>query len=211
MVPPSTLSRRILLASVGTGLATALAGCSGSDTHQSSSDDGTLVNNHVTKIARSSSKQPPIIASRENTDSAENDEETSSPAESLTRDVIETENDAADLEFAEEATNIAAVRRLVAETAYANESVLLYQTRIRECYQLQLNYITRDDVDGDPHVEFCQVIREAEVECERNARNHVAAAVRLPFSSNEYGGFSVGSGGSCDPIPERYQNESESP
>lgn len=208
MLPPSTHSRRTLLAGVGAGLATALAGCSGSETHQSSPVGGTLVTDHTVAMTRSD-EQPPIIAPQETTTGAGSVDESSPPPEPRSLDVVESESDTEALAYAEDATNVTAVRRLVAETAYASESVLLYRTRIGECYRLQLNYITRDD-DGGPNVQFCQAIRQAEIDCERNGRNHVAAAVRLPFPGDEYGGFSVGSGGSCDPIPERYPNESES-
>jgi hypothetical protein len=211
MVLPATLSRRKLLSGMGVGLAVALSGCSGSETDRLSSEGGTVVTDHATEIVRSGGEQPPIIALRENTNSAENGEETPPSAESFTQAVIESENDAEGIEFAEDATNLAAVRHLVTETAYASESVFLYQTPIGECYDLQLNYITRDEVDGDLDIEFCRVIREAAVDCERDARNHVAAAVRLPFPADEYKGFSAGGGPGCDPIPERYRNESGSP
>lgn len=209
MIPPSTPSRRTLLAGVGATLATTLAGCSSSETHQSSPGNGTLVTNYMAAMTRSGSEQPPIVAPRENTGGVGTADEASTTSEPLSLHVVQSESDAEALAFADGATNVAAVRRLVAETAYASESVLLYQTRINECYRLQLNYVTRDD-DGSPNVQFCRVVRDAEVDCERNARNHVAAAVRLPTPGDEYGSFSVGSGGSCDQIPEPYRNESES-
>ncbi|WP_226023673.1 hypothetical protein [Halomicrobium salinisoli] len=210
MVPPSRPSRRAILAGVSAGFATAFAGCSGSETHESSPDGGTLVTDHTVAMARSTSDQPPIVGSRETTGNAGNADEPSPTPEPLSLHAVESESDAEALAFAEDATNVAAVRRLVAETAYASESVLLYQTRVGECHRLQLNYVARDGDDGDPDVEFCQVIRDAEVDCEREARDYVAAAVRLPFPGEEYSGFSGGGGGSCGPIPERYRTESES-
>lgn len=209
MRPPSTSSRRTLLAGVGAGLATALAGCSGSETRQSPSGDGTLVTDYTAAIARSSGDRPPIVAPRANGRDAGDADEASPTPEPLSHRVIASDAEAEALEFAEGATNAAAVRRLVAETAYANESVLLYQRRIGECYGLQVNYVTRDE-DGSPDVQFCRVIRDAEVACEREVRDYVAAAIRLPFPGDEYGGLSVGSGGGCDPIPERYRNGSAS-
>lgn len=211
MVPPSTTSRRALLTGVGTGLATVLAGCSGSETHQSSPDDGTLVTDYTVAMARSAGEQPPIVAPQENTDAAESGDEDSQTPDPRSLHVVKSESDAEALAFAEDATNVAAVRRLVAETDYASESVLLRQTRIGECYRLKLNYVARDDDGGSPNVEFCQVIRDAEIDCERDAYDHVAAAVRLPFPGDEYSGFSVGGSGSCGPVPEQYRTESESP
>jgi hypothetical protein len=206
MVP--TPSRRALLAALSAGVVTALAGCSASETHNSPPDDGTLVTDYTAAMTRSSGERPPVVAPREDTSDAGNAEETSATPEPLSLHAIESEGDAAEVEFAPDATNVAAVRQLVSETAYASESVLVYQTRIGECYRLTLNYVTRD-ADGDPDIDFCQVIRDAHTACERRAHDHVAAFVRLPFPGSEYGGLSVGSGGRCDPIPERYRNESD--
>lgn len=207
MVPTSsTPSRRALLTGIGAGLATALAGCSASESHQSPPEDGTLVTDYSTAKTRSPTEQPPVVAPRDDEKAADG---TSTTAEPLSLHVIESEEDAATLEFAEDASDVSAVRRLVAETAYASESVLLYQAPINECYRLKLNYVTKD-TDGQPSVEFCQVVRDATTECERDARDHVAAFVRLPFPADEYNGYSVSGGGDCNPIPERYQNESES-
>jgi len=203
---PSTTSRRALLAGLGASVATALAGCSASESHQSPPEDGTLVTDYVTAKTRRPTNQPPVVAPRE--DDAAAGDETSTTAEPLSLHVIDSQDGAAALEFAADGSDVAAVRRLVAETAYASESVLVYQTRIPECYELQLNYVTRDG-DGQPSVEFCQVVRDATVECERDASDHVAAFVRLPFPADEYSGYSVGGGGGCDPIPDRYRNESD--
>ncbi|WP_323677245.1 hypothetical protein [Halorubellus sp. PRR65] len=206
MVPtPSTPSRRALLAGIGAGLATALAGCSASEPHQSPPEDGTLVTDYVAAKTHSPTDRP-VVAPRD--DEAVGGEATTT-ADPLSFHVIESESAAEALEFAEDATGVAAVRRLVAETAYSDESVLLYQTRIGECYRFQLNYVAKD-IDGDPRIDFCRVVRDATFDCERDARDYVAAFVRLPFPADEYSGFSVSSGGSCDPIPDRYQNESES-
>lgn len=206
MVPiPSTPSRRALLTGIGAGLATALAGCSASESHQSPPEDGTLVTDYSTAKTRSPTEQPPVVAPRD--DDAAGGEATTT-ADPLSFHVIESESAAEALEFAADATDAAAVRRLVAETAYADESVLLYQTRIGECYRFQLNYVAKD-TDGDPRIDFCRVVRDATFDCERDARNYVATFVRLPFPADEYSGFSTSSGGSCDPIPDRYQNESD--
>lgn len=208
MIPPSTTRRRTVLTGMGASLAAALAGCSGAETHRSSPADGTLVTDYTAAITRSSGERPPIVAPRSNRGDG-NDATDSPTPEPLSSHVVGSQSEAEALEFAEDATNAAAVRRLVAETTYASESVLLYQTPIGECYRLKVNYVTRDD-DGSPNVQFCRVIRDADVDCERNARDVVAAAVRLPIPRDEYSSFAVGSGGSCDPVPERYRNKSES-
>lgn len=208
MVPtekPSATSRRSFLTGVSVGIATALAGCSGSETRDShpGSDGGTPVTDYSTATTRSPGDRPPIVVPREDAG-----DETAT-AEPLYTHVVESEQDANALEFAEDATNVAAVRRLIAETAYESESVLLYQTRIGECYRREVNYVRRD-ADGDPDVDFCRVVRDADVDCDRRARDYFTNAVRLPFPGDEFGGFSIGSGGSCDPVPERDSNGGES-
>jgi len=205
MFSPSTPSRRAVLAGIGSGLAASVAGCSGSESRQSPPADGAIVTDHAAVMTRSTSDRPPIVAPRESTDTDESADDTAS--DPLTSHVIGSESGSEAVAFAGDATNVAAVRRLISETAYASESVLLYQTRVRDCYTLQLNYVARDD-DGSPDVQFCHVIRDAEVDCERDAWDHVAAAVRLPFPDDEYSGLSIGTGGSCGRIPSRY-NESE--
>ncbi|WP_049980192.1 hypothetical protein [Halolamina rubra] len=211
MAPPSTPSRRALLAGVGAGIATGLAGCSGSETSTSEypPDEDSLVTDYTAAIARSSTDRPPITHRPTEADGDGDNDDASSTPNPVSNSVLESEDDASELVFAEHATNVDAARRLVAETAYDSESVFVYQRPIGECYELEVNYVTRD-ADGDPSVQLCRVIRDAEVDCERNARDHVAVAVRLPFPADEYSGFSIGSGGSCDPIPEESRNGSES-
>lgn len=206
MFSPSIPSRRGLLAGVGSGLAAVLAGCSGSDSRRSPPDSGTIITGHTAVMTRSPGERPPIVAPRSSTETAESDDETAS--DPLSSHIVESESGSEALEFAADAANVAAVRRLVAETTYASESVLLYQTGIRECYGLRLNYVARDD-DGSPNLQFCRVIRDAAVDCERDAREYVAAAVRLPFPADEFNGLSIGTGGGCGRIPSRY-NGSES-
>ncbi|WP_151102545.1 MULTISPECIES: hypothetical protein [unclassified Haloarcula] len=160
-------------------------------------------------MTRSPGEQPPVVAPTKDSDGTGHNENTSPTPKPLSLHTVSSEDAAEALEFGVNARNVAAVRRLVAETAYSNESVLVYQTRVGECHRLKLNYITRD-ADEDPNLQFCRMIRDAHISCERGARDHVAAFVRLPFPADEYDGVSVGSGGGCDPVPDRYRNGSES-
>ncbi|WP_435115704.1 hypothetical protein [Halolamina sp. C58] len=204
MVPSETTAsetaRRSFLTGV-VGVAAALAGCSASDSHRSPPEDGTIVTDHVTATTRAPGDQPPIVAPRDDTGGGSTDG--TSTAEPLSLHTVESESDAEAFEFAEDATNVAAARRLLAETAYDSESVFVFQTRVGECYRLKLNYVTRSG-DGDPNLQFCRVIRDAHTACERGAFDRTAALVRLPFPGEEYDGLSAGSGGSCGPIPDRY-------
>jgi len=202
----SKTARRGFLAGV-VGVATALAGCSASESHRSPPESGTVVTDYVATTMRSAGDRPPIVAPREDTGGGSTDG--SSTPEPITLHTVESESDAEAVEFADDATNVAAARRLLAETAYDSESVFVFQTRVGECYRLRLNYVTRDD-DGDPNLQFCRVIRDAHTACERGAFDRAATLVRLPFPGDEYSGLSAGSGGSCDPIPERYNGSDSS-
>ncbi|GAB7013017.1 hypothetical protein ACFQEQ_14370 [Halolamina salina] len=209
MVPSETTASKTARRSFLTGavgVAAALAGCSGSESHSSPPEDGTIVTDHVTATTRSTGDRPPIVAPREDAGGNTDD---GSTAEPITLHTVESEDGAEAFEFAEDATNVAAARRLLAETDYDSESVFVFQTRIGECYRLKLNYVTRGD-DGDPNIQFCRVIRDAHTACEREASDHTAALVRLPFPADGYDGLSAGSGGSCDPIPDRYNGSDSS-
>lgn len=202
---PST-TRRALLRGVGTAAVGALAGCSASETHGSAPPDGgTLLTDYAVATTRTTGERPPVLTPREDGERAD----ASTTADPLSLESVESESEAAAFELADGATNAAAVRRLLDETAYANESVLAYQTRVGECYRLSVSYVARD-ADGSPDVQFCRVVRDAHTDCERDERDHVAAFVRLPFPADDYNGLAVGSGGHCDPVPERYRNGSES-
>ncbi|MFW5948218.1 MAG: hypothetical protein ACOCSD_01300 [Halolamina sp.] len=190
-------------------LSTALAGCSGSETNQSPPDEGTLVTDYTAATARAPESQPPIVTRQVTDDGAGNAEEASTTAEPVGFHTIESEDDASAIEVADDATDAAAVRRLLAETDYERESVLISQTQLGECYRLEVNYVGRD-ANGTPDVDFCQVVRDAETACDRDARDHVAMFVRLPFPGDEYSGFSHGGGGSCGKVPEEYRTEGES-
>lgn len=204
---PSTTTRRTLLAAAGAGLAAALAGCSASESHESPPDDGTLVTDHTAATTRSPDEDPPIVRPREAADGGVTTD-TAAP-EPISLHTVESREGAETFAFAEDATNAAAVRRLLAETNYDEESVFVYQTVIGECYRLRLNYVARD-ADGGPDLQFCRVIRDAHTACDREASDHAAAFVRLPFPGDEYSGLSAGFGGSCDRIPEPYRNGSDS-
>ena len=203
MVPPATPSRRALLI----GIAAGLAGCSGTESSTNEyPPDGSLVTDYTVEIARSSTDAPPITQAPTDDDGDADDASTPDP---VSNRVLESESDAAELVFDDDAMNAAAARRLVAETNYASESVFVYQRPVGECYRLKVNYVTRAD-DGDPNVQLCRVIRDAGIDCERDAYDHEAVAVRLPFPADEYNGFSVGGGGSCDPAPQQSRNGSDS-
>jgi hypothetical protein len=196
-----TPSRRALLASVGTGATALLAGCAGDDSTGTTTDKypGERIAEYTVEFTRSTGDRPPVVAVSADDGTTAGDRAGSTP--DPTRSLTLAERDDADaVEFAPDARNVAAVRRLLAETGFTDECVFLYQTTIRECYRLKLNYVSRD-ADGDPNLDFCTVIRDADTACEQDSRDYVATFVRLPFPSDEVGGYSIGRGSSCDPGP----------
>lgn len=200
-----TPSRRALLASVGTGATALLAGCAGDDSPETITDryPGERIAEYTVEFTRSTGDRPPVVAvsADDGTTAGDGAGSTPDPTRSLT---LAERDDADAVEFAPDATNVAAVRRLLAETGFTDECVFLYQTTIGECHRLELNDVSRD-ADGDPNLDFCTVIRDADVACEREAREYVAAFVRLPFPGEEVGGYSVGRGSSCDPVPGEHR------
>jgi hypothetical protein len=196
-----TPSRRALLASVGTGATALLAGCAGDDSPGTITDRylGERIAEYTVEFTRSTGDRPPVVAvsADDGTTAGDGAGSTPDPTRSLT---LAERDDADAVEFAPDATNVAAVRRLLAETGFTDECVFLYQTTIGECHRLELNDVSRD-ADGDPSLDFCTVIRDADVACEREAREYVAAFVRLPFPGDQVGGYAIGRGSSCDPGP----------
>lgn len=132
MVPPSTPSRRALLAGVGAGIATSLTGCSGSDSSQSTPDGGTLVTDYTVVVARTNRDQPPICAPRERSDDGGSTDESSPTPEPVGTLVVESESDAGELVVDEDAIKSATVRRFLAETTYTAQSVVIFQRQVRE-------------------------------------------------------------------------------
>lgn len=204
-----TPSRRALLAGTGAGLAGLLAGCTSPDSRSPEPEDGVLVTGYTVERTRSQSDRPPVVNPAADPDSAGSGDRTATSPDPLGLHTVGSQRAATELEIRSEATNAAGARRLLDETSYDSESVVVYQTPVAECYRLKLNYVSRDS-DGSPDLDFCQVIRDAHTACRRDARDYVAALVRLPWPGEAYDGFSVGSGGDCDPIPPAYRTGSES-
>jgi hypothetical protein len=194
-----TPSRRAILASLGTGATALLAGCGGGDSTGTPTQRATPIEQYTAELTRSTGDRPPVRGLSGDRDTAGSDEATPTPEPTFSR-TLASADDAVAVEFTDGATNVAAVRSLLTETTFTDECVFVYQTRVRACYRLQLNYVSRDP-DGDPSFEFCTVIRDADVACERERTDYVAAFVRLPFPGEEVGGYSVGRGSSCDPVP----------
>lgn len=203
---PASPSRRRLLASLGAGVATTLAGCTSPDTDPPDDDDATRITEYTAVTARSTVDRPAVVVPTTSRDDGTAAETTPQP-EPVETTAIGRRAAATELRFTPATTNVTAARRLLAETDFESESVFVYQTRISECYRLRLDAVSRS-AHGDPDLDFCQVIRDAHTACEREATDYVAALVRLPVPATEYDGFSVSSGGRCDPSPEPTGSES---
>ncbi|GGM62415.1 hypothetical protein J2752_001519 [Halarchaeum rubridurum] len=193
-----TPSRRSLLHATGGALAAALAGCSARE-RDHGAERGRLLDDVPHATLRTTGARPPLVGPTDDDGD-------------LSLGTVGSDADAAKLSYATDAlgaSEVAAARRLVAETAFERESILVSQTGIDACYRRRLQYVALD-ADGDPDVQFCRVVRDAHTPCERDERHHAAVLVRLPLAADEYGSHTVGYGGRCGPVPERYRNESES-
>lgn len=84
-------------------------------------------------------------------------------------------------------------------TDLESKSVYLLQRPIGECYVPRLVGVFRegDGVDAD----FCRDLRPADVECDVDARDVVAVAIRLPFAGDEFSGVGSGWSRGCEHRP----------
>jgi hypothetical protein len=138
-------------------------------------------------MTHSTGERPPIVAPREDSGDAGNAAETSATPEPLSIQTIESESGAAAFEFADDATNVAAVRRLVSEATYASESVLVDQTRIGEYYRVNYPTPTRSRLrrsllrsEAPPHITLRRISPSARDD-EVTAANEIGRASSDPL------------------------------
>jgi hypothetical protein len=104
------------------------------------------------------------------------------------------ERDALDLADGEAGTTIA---NFLAETDFATESVMLWQSGVDECHEIRLRSVTLKDGDRDPHLDFCRARRPADVACDVEAKETVAYAVRFPIDGREINSHGSGMSSRC--------------
>lgn len=112
---------------------------------------------------------------------------------------VTSTDDFEELTFASDSEAAAELEQFVAATDLASSSVLLQFQTIRECYELRLRGVWRED-DG-LETDYCSTLRSAAVECSRDQRDTVGVAIRLPFSLADLTSFSSGLSSGCESEP----------
>lgn len=203
MVP--TTRRRLLSGSVA--LLAALAGCNGSRTSSTRSEPNRPENverDPETRAVRVSGDGPAAWLPREESGDAEttdaDDGETPSPP-SRQHGFVASAEAAERLRIAE-ADGVEEARRFVEATDFETETVYFETRRVRECYSLELCYVTWSATEID--TQYGSYPRDAEVDCETEAesgersRETTAWFIRVPDDLDPEAVTSHGSGWGSD-------------
>lgn len=196
-------SRRHALQAVATAGALALAGCS-SETSRSRSlpPDREPVTDYEATLVRNTDGEPVFVDPEDESGDESSDDEEGTGEETgdvpraystvmhLTGDEELDRLQFRDVQGASELTSF------LRATDLESESVYLLQRAIGECYEPRLVGVAREDngVDAD----FCRELRPADVDCDADAHDVIAIAIRLPFPGEEFSGLGTGWGSSCD-------------
>lgn len=182
-------SRRHALRTVAGTATLALAGCGGVPT--GSDDDLPVLRERITDVevttARNTGGDPLFVAGGSDTD---RDDGSRSPH---VREIhhLTDESDLERLRFRDGAADL---RGFVTATDLESNSVYLVQRPIGECYVPRLRAVFREDdgVDAD----FGRDLRPADFECDADACDMVAVAVRLPLAGDGFHSVGFSSWGS---------------
>lgn len=114
---------------------------------------------------------------------------------------VSSSSDLEDVSFASDSDAAAELLSFVEATDFESSSVLLQGSEVRECYELRLRGVFRED-DG-LETDYCSSLRSADVECDQESRDTVAVAIRVPFSLANASGFGSSWGSRChrEPLP----------
>lgn len=103
---------------------------------------------------------------------------------------------AAAVEFDREPAGTDDVRAFLEETDYEEETVVVSQEPVGECYERRFDYLVADEDDFD--LEFCGVMRPATVACEVGREEMQSTFVRVPYPYDQPPTTAgVGEGSSC--------------
>lgn len=168
-------SRRRALHALGATAAAALAGCNAQTSDSGAFDEppgrqrGEPVTDYELRKVRAFDLEPLFWRGERGTENEPR------PAGHL---FVGSEGDLEDLMFAD-ADPAAALASFVRGTDFESESVLVHERPVRECYDIRLRGVWREE-DG-VQTSFCSTLRPADVACSRDAQQTVALAIRLPF------------------------------
>lgn len=187
-------SRRRALHALGATAAAALAGCNGRDDSGGFDEPpgrqpGEPVTDYELRKVHTSGTDPLFW---EGERSADGERRASGYVH------VGSEDDLDDVTFAD-SDPAAELAAFVRETGFGDESVLVQARPVRECYDLRLRGVWREE-DG-LQMAFCSSLRSADAACDRDAERTVGVAVRLPFPDEGFNSYGSQWSSDCDRGP----------
>ncbi|GAB3663486.1 hypothetical protein GCM10028856_01260 [Halopiger thermotolerans] len=208
-----TISRRRLLATAGSTLALAVAGCAGSDgsgttVEHSTSDGTTLESSHEYESI--------AVRAAENESFVHRDEEAAEAADdrdgyrsSWKRVFVVDDEAAAALRIETNERDANRIREFVEATDFENASIVVEQRPIEDCYRRRLLAV---QAGGDEvRTEYCQTLKDATTPCEAGKELIEAIVIRVHRPYDEApSSFSSSESHACRDARRaaRYGNES---
>lgn len=184
-----SLTRREALVAASTGIAV-LAGCSSYDQRRSTEPaEKTEIDYEFERVR--SKTEPVLFWTGERSEITENDPRKRNGYEFITRNTS-----FADVSFS--STDVGdRLQSFASETNFETESIFLYSTGVSECQDLTLQSVTVAEDTGNPHLDFCQSVRAASVECSEDVDHTIGYAVRLPIDGSDSSGSGTGMSHGC--------------
>lgn len=112
---------------------------------------------------------------------------------------LSSTEDVEELAFAGDSDAAGELASFVRETDYESASVLLNSRGVRECYELQLRGVWREE-DG-VQASFCERLRPADAACDADSEVAVGVAIRLPFAGDDFSGHGSRWSSTCESPP----------
>ena len=181
-------SRRRALQAVATAGAAALAGCEGETSRSGDalSDRRDRVTDYEAVHVRQTDDEPVFVTS---------DYTPATNVRPRGLHHLTDEEGLEDIQF-RDVPGAAALESFVAATDFESASVYLLQRQVGECYEPLLVGVFRegDGVDA----QFCRELRPADADCDAEAHDTYAVAIRLPFPGDDFDSRGTGSSSSCN-------------
>lgn len=180
-MPSTTVSRRRLLATAGGAFALIGAGCSGTGgtettVEHSASDGTTLESSHEYESIAVRSAENEIFVHR--------DEEAAEAADdrdgygSVREQVFVVDDEAATaLRIETDERDASEIREFVEATDFENESIVVEQRPIEDCYRRRLLAVRAGD--DEFRTEYCQTLKDATTACEAGKELVEAIVIRV--------------------------------
>ncbi|MDF9746668.1 hypothetical protein [Natrinema salsiterrestre] len=186
-MPSTRISRRRLLATGGSCLSAAVAGCSG--TGGSTTESGTArdtgrpfesTHEYDELFVRSADDEPFIHPD----DAAAQREEEQDRPPRHTRSFFVIDEDGADslrIDLEENAEAAAEIREFVADTDFGTESIVVDQRPIGDCYHRRVLSVRA--MDDDFHRQYCRTLKDPMTPCEADTdvMEAVVFRIRRPY------------------------------